>query len=199
MMKRCKRCEDIKDETEFYKEPRVKDGLTAVCRQCSKELTVKWQQEHREQYNATQTRWRDAHPETALSKGREWRAANRKRSNAFSKKWALANKEKVRERQLRWALENQARVALYAQERRAREAGASGTSTAEQLQARIDYCGSCCYICGDPFEAIDHVIPLKLGGSNWPANLRPICKTHNSSKGAKTLAQFMEDRAAASL
>jgi hypothetical protein len=31
----------------------------------------------------------------------------------------------------------------------------------------------------------DHVKPLARGGSNWPANLRPACKSCNSRKGAR--------------
>lgn len=47
-----------------------------------------------------------------------------------------------------------------------------------------------CYVCGGPWEQDDHVIPLSRGGTNWPANLRPICKLHNLMKGRKTLSEF---------
>lgn len=33
--------------------------------------------------------------------------------------------------------------------------------------------------------AIDHRIPVDLGGSNDPSNLRTLCKACNSSKGAR--------------
>lgn len=198
-MKTCKRCAVSKDVSEFNKEPRVKDGLTATCKPCNKELGAQWRLEHREQYNATQARWRAAHPETALAKGRAWRTSNIEKSRAFTRKWSSNNKDKVKAKRERWARENRARVSLYTQERRAREAGASGTTSPAQLQARIDYYGGCCYICRDPFTAIDHVIPLKLKGTNWPANLRPICKACNSAKGAKPLAAFLRVHAQARL
>lgn len=71
--------------------------------------------------------------------------------------------------------------------RRAHKAGAKGQCSAQQLQARIDFYGGKCWFaeCGKEYEAIDHVIPLSGGGTNWPANLRPICTKHNSIKGAK--------------
>ena len=195
MTKTCKRCGVSKDSTEFYAEPRVADGLTAICRKCNGVLSKQWAKNNRAQYNKTQQRWRERHPETALEKGRAWRANNRKRSNEFSRKWARANPERIRARQLRWAKENQARIALYAQERRAREAGASGSTTPAQLQARIDYYGNACWVCQAPYEAIDHVFSLKQGGTNWPANLRPICKACNSAKGSKHPLTFLETRA----
>jgi 5-methylcytosine-specific restriction endonuclease McrA len=30
------------------------------------------------------------------------------------------------------------------------------------------------------------VIPLSVGGTNWPANLRPACRSCNSAKGASS-------------
>jgi 5-methylcytosine-specific restriction endonuclease McrA len=197
-MKRCKRCLKEKEPEAFNKELRVKDGLTAVCRTCNVEISTQWQITNRDRYNQIQTNWRMRHPEQALQKGRAWRAANRERSNAFSKKWVRANREKVRARTQRWVQANRARIQLYAQERRAREAGASGSTTPEQLQARIDYYGGCCWICRVPYQAIDHVISLKDGGTNWPSNLRPICKACNSAKGSKNPAVFLRQRAQAS-
>lgn len=83
MTKMCKRCKREKSAIEFNKESRVKDGLTATCKACNKELGTQWAREHREQYNEIQARWCAAHPEKTLAKGRDWRAANRKRSNAL--------------------------------------------------------------------------------------------------------------------
>lgn len=197
-MKRCKRCLTEKEPGEFNKEPRVKDGLTAICRQCNGEVGAEWRANNRERFNETQQRWRNRHPEEALQKGRDWRTNNPERSRAFGRKWRRNNKEKVRARQQKWARENRAHVLLYAEERRARDAGAAGMTTPEQLQARIDYYGGLCWCCSVPFEAVDHVISLHKGGTNWPANLRPICKSCNSSKGAKHPVEFMRQRAEAS-
>ncbi len=197
-MKKCKRCLKEKESAAFNKEPRVKDSLTAICRSCNAEVGIQWRTENRDRFNQNQTNWRTRHPEQALEKGRVWRANHRERSNGFSKKWARANREKVRARTQRWAQANRARIQLYAQERRAREAGAPGRTTPEQLQARIDYYGGCCWICHVPYQAIDHVVSLKRGGTNWPANLRPICKACNSSKGSKHPVVFLRQRAQAS-
>jgi len=95
---------------------------------------------------------------------------SRAKGRAANRKSYKENPEKARARGLR---------------RRAFMTGAEGTATAKQIKGRWDLYGSLCYLCGKPAEQTDHVIPISKGGTNWPANLRPICKTCNSSKRAR--------------
>jgi 5-methylcytosine-specific restriction endonuclease McrA len=76
---------------------------------------------------------------------------------------------------------------------RARQKMAKGICTANDLRARVALYGGRCWVpgCGKEFEEIDHVIPLSKGGTNWPSNLRPICKACNASKGAMTYGEWM--------
>jgi 5-methylcytosine-specific restriction endonuclease McrA len=60
----------------------------------------------------------------------------------------------------------------------------TGHCSREQLAARVAYYGGRCHICREAANEIDHVKPVAAGGSNWPANLRPICGRCNRSKGA---------------
>lgn len=70
--------------------------------------------------------------------------------------------------------------------RRRLELRADGFATRAQIKARVAFYGGLCWICrAVPYQAIDHVKPLARGGSNWPANLRPACKSCNSRKGAR--------------
>lgn len=87
------------------------------------------------------------------------------------------------------------RVAQYAGTMRywARRRGASPTGvkvTRKEIEARWAMWGDCCYLCGSAAVASDHVIPLSTGGLHVPANLRPICQTCNSRKGARPWRQF---------
>lgn len=61
---------------------------------------------------------------------------------------------------------------------------ASGRCSTEQLAGRIAYYGWACWMCGDPWDQIDHVLPVSKGGSKWPANLRPSCGPCNRKKSA---------------
>jgi hypothetical protein len=46
---------------------------------------------------------------------------------------------------------------------------------------------------------LDHALPVSRGGSNHPANLLPACERCNTSKGAKTFAEYMAWRKARGL
>ena len=44
-----------------------------------------------------------------------------------------------------------------------------------------------CARCGQPADTIDHIAPISLGGDPLnPNNLRPMCKSCNSSRGNGT-------------
>lgn len=49
-----------------------------------------------------------------------------------------------------------------------------------------------CVACGsvDRLE-VDHIHPVSRGGSDDPANLQVLCKSCNTSKGAKTMSEWM--------
>ena len=53
--------------------------------------------------------------------------------------------------------------------------------------------GYACQVCGAARElAIDHIFPVSKGGSNDNANLRTLCRTCNSRKGAKLPDESVE-------
>ncbi len=75
-----------------------------------------------------------------------------------------------------------------------------GKFTSEQLMARFAFYGGRCWICGKPATTIDHVIPISKGGTNWPANLRPACRTCNARKGNRWFPLITEaDRSATTI
>lgn len=118
--------------------------------------------------------------ENVRAADRAYAAAHRQEARERAARWRQENLERRREQDARYYRENKHRWL----ERRAAAAGAVGSSTAEQIAARVEYFGARCWVCGDPWEQIDHVKPLKKGGSHWPANLRPICGPCNEQKQA---------------
>lgn len=154
-----------------------------------------YSERHREELSRRQRESRKADPEP-------WRARDKRfRQGAKSKAWwasyqrdkvvkaksdreyRIANRERISEAWNKWAKQNRHRTTAYNQKRSAAKADAEGIATPAQVQARIDYYGGTCWICQiAPYESIDHVKPLAQGGCNWPANLRPACRSCNSSK-----------------
>lgn len=78
---------------------------------------------------------------------------------------------------------------------KARRKGAEGTFTAEDVNAQMRLQAGCCFWCHKNLATtfhIDHLIPLKQGGSNWPDNLVMACVPCNTSRKAKMPDEFRE-------
>lgn len=112
-----------------------------------------------------------------------YREANReltrkqKRESDYRVRNGLLRQELTQEE---WDYYCRARRVLDEFKRRHRDV--RGTCTVEQLQARWEVYGGLCWLCGEEADTVDHVIPLALGGTDWPANLRPACRSCNSRK-----------------
>jgi 5-methylcytosine-specific restriction endonuclease McrA len=81
------------------------------------------------------------------------------------------------------------------QRRHALKTGAPGEFTKEQWLQRKSLWGGKCWLnlngCASVAGSIDHVIPLSKGGTNWPANLRPACRSCNSKKNAQDWRKYV--------
>jgi len=110
------------------------------------------------------------------------RAAARNRidpveNRARVKAWRRANPHKARALKLR---------------RRARELNAPVIDfTPEQWQELLEeFDGKCAY-CPAAATTQDHLTPLSRGGSHTASNIVPACKPCNSSKGTRTMLEFL--------
>lgn len=90
-----------------------------------------------------------------------------------------------------WSARNKEKLAAMKRARRRRELEAPGSHTKEDWE-RVKAAYN--YECVDKDDTCrgsitkDHEIPLTMGGSNDPDNLRPRCRSHNSRKWRKIYA-----------
>lgn len=104
-MKLCPTCKILKDESEFYKNARMKDGLSTQCKSCQrayyarpdvqkrnkdynsqyyethKEQSKQYAEKHKEQRRETMTRWRKTNQEHI----RQYQEQNKERAKATNK------------------------------------------------------------------------------------------------------------------
>jgi hypothetical protein len=105
-------------------------------------------------------------------------ASRRHRTLAFA-----INPAKARTYARAWRVKNPAAARLNDHRKRLRKLAAPTLAfTADQFNQRMAYWGNCCWMCGGPFEAVDHVKPISRGGAHALMNVRPSCRSHNSSK-----------------
>lgn len=103
----------------------------------------------------------------------------RHREYEENKDWFKAYYQSTREERLRTST-------MVKRNRRAKLAGAEGTITKEEWESVLNKFGKKCAYCGadgSPLGlSMDHIVPLKKGGSNTKDNILPVCRNCNSSK-----------------
>ena len=144
---------------------------------------------HPERVHAAAARYRAAHPESVQAYNAAWRAAHRETKRAYDAAWRAthpeyravydaAHREKSRERTHHWRARLRAAfiapvdaIAIYGRD-----------------QGR-------CHICGrkvKPKDAsMDHLIPLSLGGTHEPVNVRLAHRKCNMKRQHRGPAQLI--------
>ena len=167
----CNQCQQVKPIEAFTANAGRARGVNSFCRACFSRLC---RTRYRPVIYAQQTAWRRANPAATAR---------------YGQRYSQANPEKIRAKARRLKARNPERYRQYMKtgdrNRRARERLAPGHATTEQQQARWDYFGGLCWMCGIPADVMDHVKPLARDGSGWPANLRPACNRCNQKKRAR--------------
>lgn len=178
-MKRiCKVCLTEKELEQFPKAAHGKNGRRNQCTEC------------RKTYHRTNSKLYYLKTRTEkLEKVKAYAIANeetiRVRRKKYQSQEIVREKERLRSQRRRQDPTGNPHRAFLTRRYLARKLNAKGYCTKEQLRWRWEYYGNMCYICGVNAQQTDHVIPLAKGGTNWPANLKPICQPCNARKGAK--------------
>lgn len=152
----------------------------------NKKLAYATNDERRQAYQETMRQYYLKNQEEIKVKVQIYAEANKKKLAEYRKIYRSKpeNIERSNEGSRRYRAKPENRMALAHRQMRYayRKLNAKGFSTKQQLQWRWDYYGGKCWVCECDATEFDHVIPLTKGGSNWPANLRPICRSCNARK-----------------
>jgi 5-methylcytosine-specific restriction endonuclease McrA len=180
--KTCSKCGETKGVGEFHKNRTCKFGVDSRCKVCISAIYAA-NKERRSAYNAA------------------YYADNKAHINAATAAYYAKNKERMYVANTAWKKANRDKTKAIATRRRARKANAKGDFTADQWKDRLAYHGYKCVYCGvekhetpEGWLSCDHMIPLSKGGTNWPSNLVPACRSCNCSKGTKTYFEYMESK-----
>jgi 5-methylcytosine-specific restriction endonuclease McrA len=178
-LKRCARCREWKPLEAFSRNATLPDGLQRRCKACNAAHYA----EHREERTAYKRKNADG-IRLYLA---QYYVDNREELEKYYALYRANHREENRKRSSDWAKNNPDKNRDKAERRRARKAGASGSYTTADIEAIRVAQGNRCYLCGKTLKKyhIDHFIPLALGGSNDPGNLRLACPSCNLRKHAK--------------
>lgn len=160
VVKRCTKCDLEKSEEDFYL---FRGARCAACRQCKSDYTKLWYKKNRE-------------------KIRERQRNDYKNSNG---KYLQATKE--------WQKNNPEKAAIIRKLIKARRRCATGSYSIDSINHIFLRQNGCCNYCKSEIKTkyhIDHIIPIKLGGNNYPLNIQLLCPSCNFSKAAKNPLEY---------
>ncbi len=157
------------------------------CRACKVEAVRKWAKDNPESaaLKARESALRNW--DAYLARHRKWRDKNRDKVRQTVKNYAVKNPEKVKQMIKDWTVSNPEKVRAATLNRIARKKKAEGKFTKADIDALyLTQDGKCasCLVNLENYH-VDHIMPLILGGSNWPSNLQLLCVKCNCSKGPK--------------
>lgn len=157
VLKRCPKCDTVKQRAYFYPKRTTADGCSQVCKECD---------------TASSRAWNNANRKRCSENLRRWYSANIVHCRDYSRAWCAANRQKTRE--------------ATRKRRDAKRVLAELFTTDMDDFVRM-FWGSHCAICGIEVTAanpchIDHWLPLSKGHALTMANAVLLCRSCNSSK-----------------
>jgi 5-methylcytosine-specific restriction endonuclease McrA len=180
----------------------------SLCRAEKKQRARTYNILHRDERAAYRDKWFSEHPDAHREYRRRERVKNHARYVSYRRDYFQAHKDRIQEQHRAYRESNQDKVRAYFRKyredhpekmsalnraRKARDRGAPGVHTEQDVLAQHKRQHGRCFWCnckvGDSYH-VDHVIPLKLGGSNGPENLVIACPFCNLSKHARHPMDF---------
>lgn len=117
-----------------------------------------------------------------VAKNARWRKAAAAHRAEYNRQWAASHRAEAVARTMRHRAKNPRAARRSREAVHAAGSGANGGRfTPDQLALRLSMFDGC-WMCGNPADTVDHVKPLAKGGAHMLCNLRPACRSCNSSK-----------------
>ena len=149
-----------------------------------------------EKFRAENAAYRAANPEKIIA----YRVANKAHQDIYGAAWYATHRVSINaQRRAKYAANPRKYENFTARNnlRRARKLAASGSHTAMDIKTLFSLQRGKCAVCREGIKGcfqVDHILPLKLGGSNGKENLQILCPQCNKSKYTKHPIDFMQTR-----
>ena len=97
MSKKCNKCGEIKELSEYGKSGRRKDGLNSSCRECSAAYSREQYRKNPTKHEKRQAKYRESNAEKIKESNKRYREENRDKILLAGRKFRDENPEKIRE------------------------------------------------------------------------------------------------------
>lgn len=178
---------DNQEKLRIYYADRYRSNVDAI-----NVINSNYRKANAEKIKAARAIYLEANKEKTRVRQAAYRASNPEKARAYQSAYVAKNPEKFMESQAAWRSANPDKVSARQRNRRARFSKAEGKHAAADVRLIFEgqrgLCANCqtkLFKSGKQKYHVDHIMPLALGGSNWPSNLQCLCPACNLSKGAK--------------
>jgi len=169
--------------------------LRPDCRRCTAERNARYRADHRDEIARCKARYYADHREAIIDEKASYRAGRRRELATNQRAYHAAHRDECVAYSAQYHAEHMEQARGYRRSRRARVRGADGLYTDQDVRAQLDrQRGRCYWQASDECKSrrgkltdvyhADHVVPLALGGSNWPSNIVVSCPSCNEHKHA---------------
>ena len=189
MLKKCGRCEQDKELSDFPKRRISKDGHEGTCRSCRTKNKLDWYSRNIEKYRKTNKKWANNNKEKIKQKNHKWAKENQ----SFIVEYRLKNAEILRKQAREWQKNNPARCVKNVNMRRARKIQRTPPwLSKEHHDSMLEMYELSRKITKDTGvkHDVDHIIPLNgknVSGLHVPWNLQIIPAHENRKKSNKVI------------
>ncbi len=191
----CSKCKVEKPLSDFGKHAREKSGIRRVCKTCNTASAKDYYARNKESVLAYHRIYDFAHRHEKAEYDRAYHIKNGRKKSATSADWYLKNKDRAYLSHQIYSKSNPDLIQAIRLNYLARKKGAKGSFNRSDIIALFRKQHGRCAICGEKLKRyhIDHIVPLKLGGTNNPHNLQLTHGKCNQRKGAKDPVLFAQE------
>jgi 5-methylcytosine-specific restriction endonuclease McrA len=162
-----------------------------------KSTLAAWRAANLDKVRSARTAWAKSNPDKVKAQAAVFYANNTDKVKAKNAAYYKANPEKCKATNDAWRAANHEKCRIYKHNRRAKIRENGGTLSqglAEKLfKLQRGKCPCCGFPLGDDYH-LDHIIPIKLGGSNTDDNIQLLRQLCNNQKSSKHPVEFMQSR-----
>jgi 5-methylcytosine-specific restriction endonuclease McrA len=206
----CKSCGEFKSFDNYYKHNTYKDGYWSKCKVCLKQRHLDTYERKTEkkfdengrvcskcnEYKTWDNYYKDIHRSTGYK--HVCKDCQIPLDAIVRKRYRENNLEQCREREKTFRQSEAGQETIYRKNMKRRSQKANVRFTKHQRKEILERDNYICQCCGiivhderinTPDKAhIDHILPLNADGSSELDNLQTLCRTCNTSKGAKAIS-----------
>ncbi len=199
-LKRCSKCKEWKNRTDFSKDKSRRDHTASQCKQCRSQAWRIWYKNNKQYQDQRVAQWIRDHPEVSRLYSRQYYQKNKKRRLLQIEHHRQNNAKKYKEynkiSRNRYYFYRSIIALHYAVGNKPRKADRIIESTVQcvtKLYKNHPWCQACDIAIAPGNMHLDHIKPRKRYPelALEPANLQWLCKSCNLRKGSRDMQEWL--------